>query len=200
MIILQGECIGGGSVVNNAVCFRMPAGVQREWEEEYGLDLRELSAEYGRDQANIRYAFGTILELARYAGARSVIMPTRPGVEFMPGPDNIRRFNEVLASRSLRMRDLVINTAHPQGGNLMAGDGSPHRSERVVDGSFRVVGFDNLYVADASVFPTSVTVNPQRTIMAMSSLAAARIHTAPEYAEMLMAGKGRRGAGVMRSR
>jgi hypothetical protein len=45
MIILQGECIGGGSVVNNAVCFRMPAEVQREWEEEYGLDLRELSAE-----------------------------------------------------------------------------------------------------------------------------------------------------------
>jgi choline dehydrogenase-like flavoprotein len=62
----------------------------------------------------------------------------------------------------------------------MAGDGSPHRSERVVDGSFRVVGFDNRYVADASVFPTSVTVNPQWTIMAMSSLAAARIHTAPE--------------------
>jgi choline dehydrogenase-like flavoprotein len=69
----------------------------------------------------------------------------------------------------------MINTAHPQGGNLMAGDGSPHCDKRVVDGSFRVAGFDNLYVADASVFPTSVTVNPQWTIMAMSSLAASRI-------------------------
>jgi hypothetical protein len=64
-----------------------------------------------KDQANIRYAFGTILELVRHAGARSVIMPTRPGVEFVPDSDNIRRFNEVLASQSLRMRDLGINTA-----------------------------------------------------------------------------------------
>jgi hypothetical protein len=53
MIILQGECVGGGSVVNNAVCFRMPAGVQREWEKEYGLDLLELSAEYGRVAAEL---------------------------------------------------------------------------------------------------------------------------------------------------
>ena len=128
-----------------------------------------------QDQASIQYALGTILELARHAQARSVIVPTRPGVEFVPDSDNIRQFNEVLASRALRMQDFVINTAHPQGGNLMAGDDSPHRDKRVVDGSFRVAGFDNLYVADASVFPTSLTVNPQWTIMAMSSLATARI-------------------------
>ena len=128
-----------------------------------------------QDQANIRYALGTTLELARHGGAQSVIVPTRPGVEFVPNPDNIRQFNEVLVSRALCLQDFVMNTAHPQGGNLMAGDGSPHRDERVVDGSFRVLGFDNLYVADASVFPTSVTVNPQWTIMAMSSLASASI-------------------------
>jgi choline dehydrogenase-like flavoprotein len=128
-----------------------------------------------QDQDNIRYALGTILELARHAAARSVIVPTRPGVELVPDPDNIRQFNAILASRALRMQDVVINTAHPQGGNLMAGDDSPHRDKRVVDGSFRVAGFDNLYVADASIFPTSVTVNPQWTIMAMSSLAAARL-------------------------
>jgi choline dehydrogenase-like flavoprotein len=128
-----------------------------------------------QDQANMQYALGTTLELARHAGAQSVIVPTRPGVEFAPNLDNIRQFNKVLASRALRLQDFVLNTAHPQGGNLMAGDGSPHRGARVVDGSFRVLGFDNLYVADASVFPTSVTVNPQWTIMAMSSLASARI-------------------------
>ena len=131
-----------------------------------------------QDQANIRYALSTTLELAQHAGAQSVIVPTRPGVEFVPNLDNIRQFNEVLASRALRLQDFVMNTAHPQGGNLMAGDGSPHRGARVVDGSFRVLGFDNLYVADASVFPTSVTVNPQWTIMAMSSLASARILSA----------------------
>jgi choline dehydrogenase-like flavoprotein len=34
---------------------------------------------------------------------------------------------------------------------------------------------DNVYVADASVFPTSINVNPQLTIMAMASLAAKKI-------------------------
>jgi choline dehydrogenase-like flavoprotein len=57
----------------------------------------------------------------------------------------------------------------------MAGAGSPHAEERVVDESFRVVGFDNVYVADASVFPTSITVNPQWTILALSSLAARQV-------------------------
>ena len=35
-------------------------------------------------------------------------------------------------------------------------------------------GYDNVYVADASLFPTSITINPQWTIMAMSSMAAKR--------------------------
>ena len=51
-------------------------------------------------------------------------------------------------------------------------DASPLKSQRVVDGDFRVDGFDNVFVADASLFPSTITVNPQWTIMAMSSLAA----------------------------
>ena len=109
-----------------------------------------------QDQANIRYALSTTLELAQHAGAQSVIVPTRPGVECVPNLGQyptIRR--GVLLPERCACRNFVMNTAHPQGGNLMAGDGSPHRGARVVDGSFRVLGFDNLYVADASVFPTS---------------------------------------------
>ena len=41
----------------------------------------------------------------------------------------------------------------------------PARS--VVDPDGRVWGWDNLYVADASVFPSSLGVNPQVTIMAL---------------------------------
>jgi choline dehydrogenase-like flavoprotein len=41
----------------------------------------------------------------------------------------------------------------------------------VVRSDFRVHGTDNLFVADASVFPTSVHINPQLTIMAMAGLA-----------------------------
>jgi choline dehydrogenase-like flavoprotein len=62
--------------------------------------------------------------------------------------------------------DILLTTAHPQSGNAV-GD--------VVDERFCVRGFHNLYVTDASVFPSSVTVNPQLTVFGMAWLAANRI-------------------------
>jgi choline dehydrogenase-like flavoprotein len=42
----------------------------------------------------------------------------------------------------------------------------------VVSPEFRVYGTDNVYVCDASVFPSSITVNPQLTVMALAHYAA----------------------------
>ena len=66
-----------------------------------------------------------------------------------------------------RPEDLTLNTAHPQGGNPM----SDRRDVGAVDSSFRVHGFENLFVCDASVFPTSLGINPQLTIMALADYA-----------------------------
>ena len=63
--------------------------------------------------------------------------------------------------------DLLLNSSHPQGGNPMSDD----TRVGVVGTDFRVHGTRNLFVADASVFPTSVHINPQLTIMAMAGLA-----------------------------
>jgi Choline dehydrogenase and related flavoproteins len=41
----------------------------------------------------------------------------------------------------------------------------------VVNPEFRVFGYDNLYVCDASVFPSSIGVNPQLTVMALADYA-----------------------------
>jgi choline dehydrogenase-like flavoprotein len=38
----------------------------------------------------------------------------------------------------------------------------------VVNSQFRVDGLTNLYICDASVFPTTVRINPQLTVMAMA--------------------------------
>ena len=57
------------------------------------------------------------------------------------------------------------------GGNAVSQD--PKKG--VVDERFRVNGFENLYVADASVFPSSVTVNPQLTVMAVADYASSGI-------------------------
>jgi choline dehydrogenase-like flavoprotein len=67
--------------------------------------------------------------------------------------------------------DISLNTAHPQGGNAISRD----RQRGVVGEDFRVHGTDNVFVADASVFPTSIGVNPQLTVMALADYAAPRI-------------------------
>jgi choline dehydrogenase-like flavoprotein len=38
LIVLQGKCIGGSTVVNAAVCFRPPDQVLEQWRTEYGLE------------------------------------------------------------------------------------------------------------------------------------------------------------------
>jgi choline dehydrogenase-like flavoprotein len=71
-----------------------------------------------------------------------------------------------LARRVREPGDLLLTSAHPQGGNALGA---------VVDEDFRVRGLRNLYLCDASVFPTSVYVNPQLTVMGMAQYAARRI-------------------------
>lgn len=66
---------------------------------------------------------------------------------------------------------LTLNSSHPQGGNPISADWQ----SGVVDPNFKVHGKDNLFVCDASVFPGSVGVNPQLTVMALADYAVPRI-------------------------
>jgi choline dehydrogenase-like flavoprotein len=137
------------------------------------LNGRSFSWELGDgDRANIKYALSTLVEIGRQAGATRAFIPTEPGIELPLDGNSIGRFRSALDGFSLTMDSLRLTTAHPQGGNGMYGDGSSMRRLRVVDGEYRVDGFENVFVADASLFPSTITVNPQWTIMAMSSLAA----------------------------
>lgn len=45
--ILQGECVGGTTVINNAVCFRMPDKSKGEW-EGFGFETDRLDPHYDR--------------------------------------------------------------------------------------------------------------------------------------------------------
>ncbi|MEO6695956.1 MAG: GMC family oxidoreductase N-terminal domain-containing protein, partial [Ignavibacteria bacterium] len=46
MSVLQGECVGGTTVMNNAVCIEMRAETKAKWQNEFDIDLSDLSAEY----------------------------------------------------------------------------------------------------------------------------------------------------------
>jgi hypothetical protein len=128
------------------------------------------------DVKNIKFALSTLVQLGAMAGAKRAAIPTRPGIELdLTDPSEIRAFQKALSAYPLRITDLYIGTAHPQGGNLMAGSNGRHKGWRVINEHFQVEGHPNVFVADASLFPTSITVNPQWTIMAMSSLAVENI-------------------------
>ena len=64
-----------------------------------------------------------------------------------------------------------LNSTQRAGGNAMSVD----RKRGVVDTGFKVHDVDDLYVCDASVFPTSIKVNPQWTVMALAELCAEEI-------------------------
>lgn len=70
---------------------------------------------------------------------------------------------------------LFLVSAHPQGGNCMGRD--PSRG--VVDSSGKVFGYSNLFVCDASVFPSAVGVNPQLTVMSIATVLSERIKNEP---------------------
>lgn len=64
----------------------------------------------------------------------------------------------------------IITTAHPQGGNAMGNNDDTNNS--VVNSYCESHEVDGLFVCDASVFPTSVGLNPSITIMALAKRAA----------------------------
>ena len=118
-----------------------------------------------RDTARITTAVQHLGELLFAAGARHVYLP-------FPTPDG--GVADVDALRRLplpRPGDLELLTVHLMGTAAMGGDPTRH----VCDPRGRVWDAASLYVADASVFPSPVGVNPMETIMALSSCTASAV-------------------------
>jgi choline dehydrogenase-like flavoprotein len=94
------------------------------------------------------------------AGAKA-ILPGISGMPFRLGRDEIG----ILEDAPLDPRRYVAILSHLFGGCVMGKD--PRTS--VVDGRGRVHGWQGLVVADASVIPTNLGVNPQHTIMGLAA-------------------------------
>ncbi len=101
------------------------------------------------------------------AGAKKVF----PGIHTLPVVSREQGAGAI-AKLKLRNKDLDLQAFHPLGTCRMGAD----PREAVVDPNGRVYGLDNLFVADGSIFPTSLGVNPQVTIMAAALKIADFIH------------------------
>jgi choline dehydrogenase-like flavoprotein len=76
-----------------------------------------------------------------------------------------------LAASSPKASDWLLTAFHPLGTCRMA----TSAARGVVSPDHEVFGLPGLYIADGSVVPSSVGVNPQVTIMAMATRAADHI-------------------------
>ena len=137
-----------------------PTGrVKLDWRKRPSIDMEVSSRDIERLKAGVK----TLSRIFLSGGATRVLPSTHRALEFRSAAD-LDRLDEQIK----RPEDLFLGTAHPQGGNAMGRD--PGRS--VVGNDFRVNGFDNLFVADASVFPTNIWANCQATVMGLSHYAA----------------------------
>jgi choline dehydrogenase-like flavoprotein len=100
------------------------------------------------------------------AGAKRVMLNTW-GYDELRSPDELDRIPQIVSDPDY----VTLGTGHPQGGNAL----SRSRKHGVVGPDFRVHGYENLHVCDASVFPSSLTVNPQLTVMGLAHYAAQEI-------------------------
>jgi len=96
------------------------------------------------------------------AGATAVMPNTFKYYEYAT-PEELQRLKYDIKDNS----DITLGTGHPQGGNILSRD----RKIGVVDEQLKVYGYDNLFISDASVFPSAVGVNPQITVMTFADYA-----------------------------
>jgi choline dehydrogenase-like flavoprotein len=122
-----------------------------------GYQHKSLMAQFAR-----LGSFGALIA----GGAREVY----PGIRRKPVLRDATEARELL-NESLHARDIEMMAFHPQGTCRMGTD--PRQA--VTNSVGEVHGVRHLYVADASLFPSSSKVNPQVTIMALATRIAAHI-------------------------
>lgn len=118
---------------------------------------------YTLDRADMeRFRFGLVALAKQHfaAGAREII----PGVSGLPYKLTADQVS-LLESAPLDPQKYIAILSHLFGGCVMGTDAK----NSVVDARGRVHGVEGLVVADASVIPTNLGVNPQHTIMALAA-------------------------------
>jgi choline dehydrogenase-like flavoprotein len=111
------------------------------------------------DARKLVFGIARAVEIFYAAGAKEVY----PQIAGLPtiAPDDVQR----LDASPPRARRLRLEAFHPMGTALM--DASAERGVVGTDGA--VHGAMSLYVADGSLLPSSIGVNPMMTVIAMAS-------------------------------
>jgi choline dehydrogenase-like flavoprotein len=128
--------------------------------------------------ATLRHAAVRMARLARAAGAGEILVCATPSIRFEPivgsqAADDaaFERFIDRLEALDLGPNRTALFSAHQMGTLRMGASRRDHVCDprgRVRAGRIRNRVIGGLYVADASLFPTGIGVNPMLTVMALA--------------------------------
>jgi choline dehydrogenase-like flavoprotein len=128
-----------------------------------GLTRREIKYKPSKKDFNtLLEGIELASEILFASGAESVMPNTFKYYEFK-AVEEAKKLHQYIKDPS----EITLGTGHPQGGNIIGSSAVTG----AVNNEFKAFGYDNLYVCDASVFPTSVGVNPQMTVMGLADYA-----------------------------
>ncbi len=119
-----------------------------------------------RDAANLKRGVSLLAEMLFAAGAKRILLPFH-GAKDLYSADDARK----LLDATTPPGGWEVVTVHMMGTARMGAD----RAGAVTDPHGMVHDADRLMVADASLFPTPIGVNPMETIMALATRAAAHV-------------------------
>lgn len=115
------------------------------------------------DAARLRVGMARTAEAYLAAGASEAAAATFPGVRVRSVRD-LRAFDDVPCGPG----QLALFTFHQMGTARLGG----RRDRDVCDPTGRLWAYDNLHVADSSLFPTASGVNPQLTVYGLAEMVA----------------------------
>lgn len=137
-----------------------PSGsVTLNWSDEAVTDYS--LSDY--DQRKLLHGLEEAARILIAAGAKRVLTPHLQPVE-------LKRYADIrlIQERGVEQGSLPLGSAHPQGGNRMG----ENKTYCVVNSYCESFDVPSLFVCDASVFPTSLGVNPQVSVMAIATVVA----------------------------
>jgi len=149
--------VTAGVLVEDSTTGRVRARIGGRAVATYDIDERDATA--------IVRGIALLAEAMFAAGARRVMVPFEGYPDLTSGDD-------LPALRDARVdkRGMELFTVHMMGTAAMGADPARH----VCDPFGSVFGAEALHVADASLFPSPVGVNPMETIMALATRNAER--------------------------
>ncbi|MEI1277388.1 GMC family oxidoreductase [Leptospira venezuelensis] len=118
------------------------------------------------DGKNLLKGLKALAEVQVAAGAKAIIFPFPDVLDPIPVDKN-SKFDWIL-DKSIEPGKIAIGSAHPHG-SIQAAKSADLGA---VDMDFQLYGHKNIFVMDASVYPTGLSVNPQITTMSVNLRAA----------------------------